>query len=75
MRCSMLQYRDACCSGYSGSPSTNCQRKSNRVYYSGYSCCAPIAICSQSCANGGTCDAPDTCNCLAGWTGQYCTNG
>ena len=34
-----------------------------------------IAICNSSCANGGTCIAPNTCNCLAGWTGQYCTNG
>ena len=37
--------------------------------------CVATAICSQSCANGGTCTAPNTCNCLAGWTGQYCTNG
>ena len=34
-----------------------------------------IAICSPNCANGGTCTAPDTCDCSPGWTGQYCTVG
>ena len=31
------------------------------------------AVCSQACENGGTCVAPETCRCAAGWRGQDCT--
>ena len=33
-----------------------------------------IAICNHACENGGTCSAPDTCSCAAGWTGSLCSN-
>ncbi|XP_055529789.1 uncharacterized protein LOC129721352 [Wyeomyia smithii] len=29
-------------------------------------------ICKNSCRNGGTCTAPDTCTCTAGFTGAQC---
>ena len=25
--------------------------------------------------NGGTCVAPELCDCVTGWTGTYCENG
>ena len=31
-----------------------------------------LAICSLGCENGGTCTAPDTCDCVAGYTGDRC---
>ena len=74
IRLSALQYRPTCCSGYSGS-FPNCQRKNDHVINNIYDRCVAIAICSPSCANGRICIAPNTCNCVAGWTGQYCTNG
>ena len=74
MRHSMLQYRSVCCASYSGSP-PNCQRKNYRIITITDMICVTIAICSQDCANGGTCTAPDACTCSAGWTGQYCTDG
>ena len=33
------------------------------------------AICSPSCRNGGSCTAPNRCNCPATWTGSYCQTG
>ena len=33
-----------------------------------------IAVCSV-CYNGGTCIAPERCNCTAGWTGNTCNIG
>jgi len=27
------------------------------------------------CPNGGTCTAPNTCHCGAGWSGSRCTTG
>lgn len=31
------------------------------------------AVCSQTCENGGSCVAPETCECANGWKGQDCT--
>ncbi|CAF4323491.1 unnamed protein product, partial [Adineta steineri] len=32
-------------------------------------------VCTSGCQNGGTCTAPDTCTCAAGWSGATCTLG
>ncbi|MFA5625602.1 MAG: SUMF1/EgtB/PvdO family nonheme iron enzyme [Bradymonadales bacterium] len=41
----------------------------------GYQCidaeCKPF--CAEACQNGGTCSAPNTCTCTAGWSGETCT--
>ena len=34
-----------------------------------------LAICDPVCQNGGTCTAPDTCECLYGYTGGQCEIG
>ena len=34
-----------------------------------------LAVCDTSCENGGTCTAPDTCECLDGYSGDQCENG
>ena len=34
-----------------------------------------LATCDPVCENGGTCAAPDTCECLRGYTGDLCENG
>ena len=34
-----------------------------------------LALCSPGCENGGTCTAPDTCNCVDGYSGDRCQNG
>ena len=34
-----------------------------------------LAICDPVCENGGICTAPDTCVCLAGYSGDQCENG
>ena len=34
-----------------------------------------LALCSLGCENGGTCIAPDTCDCVAGYSGDRCENG
>ena len=34
-----------------------------------------LAICDPVCQNGGTCTAPDTCECLNGYTGEHCEIG
>ena len=31
-----------------------------------------LAICSLACQNGGTCSAPDTCDCILGYNGTVC---
>ena len=31
------------------------------------------AVCSPTCANGGTCVSPNTCDCPSGWTGSTCS--
>ena len=33
------------------------------------------ATCLPMCQNGGTCIAPDSCNCTAGWSGSNCQLG
>ena len=33
-----------------------------------------VAICSV-CYNGGTCISPEVCSCVAGWTGDDCSEG
>ena len=33
------------------------------------------ADCSPGCMNGGTCVAPDDCECVEGWEGQHCQEG
>ena len=30
------------------------------------------AVCSPRCQNGGTCIAPNMCNCTAGYVGELC---
>ena len=37
----------------------------------------PLALCfgNASCANGGTCTAPNTCVCTSGWSDCRCTTG
>jgi hypothetical protein len=36
-------------------------------------CIFHLAVCSPSCLNGGTCTAPNTCQCIAGiWSGNIC---
>ena len=30
------------------------------------------AVCSPKCSNGGTCKAPNTCQCVSGWSGDRC---
>ena len=35
--------------------------------------CYSSAVCSPSCANGGTCVSPNTCACQSGWTGSICS--
>ncbi|MFA5625080.1 MAG: SUMF1/EgtB/PvdO family nonheme iron enzyme [Bradymonadales bacterium] len=41
----------------------------------GYQCinaeCKPF--CAEACQNGGTCIAPNTCDCKTGWSGNTCT--
>ena len=34
-----------------------------------------LALCSPGCENGGTCTAPDTCDCVTGYSGDRCQNG
>ncbi len=38
--------------------------------WSGPACDVPI--CDPTCENGATCDAPDSCDCLAGYSGPTC---
>ena len=33
-----------------------------------------LAMCDPFCKNGGTCAAPDTCECLRGYSGDLCEN-
>ena len=40
-----------------------------------YTICLILDICDPACENGGTCTAPDTCECLAGYSGDRCENG
>jgi len=72
---SIMRFRMVCCSGYSGIH-PDCRRKKqlNQAPMP-FIRCVLIAICSPPCVNGGTCDAPSTCNCPAGWTGQDCSSG
>ncbi len=36
-------------------------------------CIFHLAICNPSCLNGGTCIAPNTCQCITiAWSGNYC---
>ena len=37
--------------------------------------CLILAICDSVCESGGICTAPDTCVCLAGYSGDRCENG
>ena len=34
-----------------------------------------VAYCIQGCFNGGTCTAPNTCTCVAGWNENNCATG
>ena len=34
-----------------------------------------LAICDPVCENGGTCTAPDTCECTDEYSGEHCQRG
>ena len=34
-----------------------------------------LAICDPACENGGTCTAPNACECLEGYSGDQCEIG
>ena len=34
-----------------------------------------IAECKSDCQNGGSCTAPDVCECQDGWEGDHCGQG
>ena len=34
-----------------------------------------VAICSNSCENGGSCTSPGVCTCVGGWFGDTCEEG
>ena len=34
-----------------------------------------LAICTPVCENGGTCTAPNTCECVDGYSGNQCQTG
>ena len=34
-----------------------------------------LAICDPACENGGTCTAPNTCDCPEGYAGNQCQRG
>ena len=34
-----------------------------------------LAICDFDCENGGTCTAPNTCECVDGYSGEQCEIG
>ncbi|XP_041371213.1 uncharacterized protein LOC121384744 [Gigantopelta aegis] len=57
-RVKRYRYVPYCCNGWNGTPgnSTNCV----------------VAICRQGCRNGGVCDRPGHCKCLAGRDGYRC---
>ncbi|XP_052806262.1 notch homolog 2 N-terminal-like protein B [Mya arenaria] len=53
------------------------KQRSRRVCCTGYQgqdCSQPICFGSTSCPNGGTCRAPDTCSCRAGFSGKKCSD-
>ena len=37
--------------------------------------CFSLAVCVPECQNGGTCSAPDVCDCSAGYLGEQCETG
>jgi len=38
-------------------------------------CISALCWGSTSCPNGGTCRAPNSCDCETGWSGSRCTTG
>ncbi|XP_071804456.1 uncharacterized protein [Asterias amurensis] len=50
--------RYRCCAGWRGSVDSGC----------------PTPVCNPSCLNGGTCTAPNTCQCQTGYTDTTCTS-
>jgi hypothetical protein len=62
---------DACFPGGSDCIAGQCRCKSSK--YSGTRC---EPICTKPCLNGGTCIAPDLCDCskTGGYSGAYCQN-
>ena len=34
-----------------------------------------LAVCDPECQNGGTCSAPDVCDCATGYVGDSCQTG
>ena len=64
-----------CVAGYSGD---QCQNGMQIFSPSTFPCILKyilLALCSPGCENGGTCSAPDTCDCVAGYSGDRCENG
>ena len=37
--------------------------------------CFCLAVCDPECQNGGTCSAPDVCDCATGYVGDSCQTG
>ena len=37
--------------------------------------CFSLAVCDPGCQNGGTCSAPDVCDCATGYVGDSCQTG
>ena len=68
-------YSCSCNTGYSlDLDNRGCSRKEG-YYTLGITLYYCIAVCDDSCHHCISCDSPDTCTCLSGWTGSNCCTG